>query len=198
MAEWFRQECWDHEIEAAFNARLSRARSKAQYLNIQAYTLLPSNSHAAASLARRALDLDEPDQSARAGLYLGTALAVQGDSNGAIAALEEAIQAQKRHPMHRTAAHIDQALLIALTGRIDMYPTALDRLAAGCGEPSDDDQIEVLIARALIGHEMGEQAAGIAEAALAALDADDPTSGVLPSYLSLDLIKERLRKAAGH
>ena len=128
MSDWFRNSQWNEEIAATFEARLSRARQKAEYLNIQGYSLLATQPAVAAELLRRAIALDNPGQTARACLYLGTALAVAGDLDGAIAALEGAIEAEQRHPMHRTAAYLDQALLIALAQRSDLYDLALKRI----------------------------------------------------------------------
>ena len=150
MVEWFRNTEWNDDAEAAFYARLGRARSKAQYLNIQAYTLLASHPQVAASLARRAIECADDTETARAGLYLGTALAVGGDLDGAISALEDAIEAEQREPMFRTAAHLDQALLVALARRVDMYDLALDRLDGERVLPLQDQPLSALIDQALI------------------------------------------------
>jgi hypothetical protein len=196
MVGWFRNTEWDGDIEAAFNARLGRARSKAQYLNIQAYTLLASHPQVAASLARRAIECADDTETARAGLYLGTALAVAGDMNGAISALEGAIKAEQREPMFRTAAYLDQALLVALAKRTDMYDLALERLSIDRVLPLEDQQLSALIAQALIGRERGDDVAEIATLALGALRCADGEEAVLPPYLAISLLKSRLTAAA--
>src|SRR3989337_3519878 len=92
MNDWFRNAEWNEEIAAAFEARLSRARQKAEYLNIQGYMLLATLPAIAGELLRRAIALDDPGQTARACLYLGTALAGTGDLDSAIAALEAGME----------------------------------------------------------------------------------------------------------
>jgi hypothetical protein len=196
MTEWFRNTEWDGAIEAAFNARLGRARSKAQYLNIQAYMLLASHPRVAASLARRAIECADEAETARAGLYLGTALAVAGDLNGAISALERAIEAQRREPMFRTAAHLDQALLVALAKRVDMYELALERLDGERALPLQDQHLSALIAQALIGSERGDDVAEIATRALEALGCTDGEQALWPPYLAISVLKSRLTAAA--
>lgn len=196
MVQWFRNTDWNDEIESAFDARLGRARGKAQYLNIQAHTLLATHPRVAANLCCRVLALDEPSQTARAGLYLGTALAVQGDFDGAISALEAAIEAERREPMHRTAAYLDQALLVALAKRYDMYDTALKRLEYERSLPVREQPITALIALALIGSERGENVGGAAIVALETLGESDPENFDLPPYLALGDLKGRLRVVA--
>jgi hypothetical protein len=197
MVEWFRNRQWDDDIQAAFDARLGRARDKAQYLNVQAYTLLATHPTVAASLCRRALALNDPLETARAGLYLGTALAAEGDFDGAIDALEAAIEAERREPMHRTAAYLDQALLVAMARRTDMYETVLGRLDARHAGPFDDQMVSALIARALIGHERGDEVAGIASAALESLEGYEADPAILLGNLSVALLKSRLEDIAG-
>jgi tetratricopeptide (TPR) repeat protein len=197
MAEWFRNTDWNDEIEIAFDARLGRARDKAQYLNIQAHTLLASHPHVAANLCRRVLALDAPAQTARAGLYLGTALAVQGDVDGAISALEGAIEAEQREPMHRTAAYLDQALLITLARRDDLYDTALERLESERALPVREQSPTALFALTLIGGARGENVAGAAALALKMLGDSDQEEFALPPYLSIRELKSRLSEIAG-
>ncbi|MDR7100917.1 hypothetical protein [Croceicoccus sp. BE223] len=197
MTEWFRQTEWNAAREADFLAQLGRARRKGQYLNIQAYSLLTVRPDVAAKLCRMVLDLDEPDEHARAGLYLGTALALGGDADAAIAALEGAIEAERRNPSMRTAAYIDQALLIALTSRSDLYDIALDRLCARHDPGDPEDVPSVLIAAALIGGERGEDVTRLALAARAALDAGDWAEAGLPPWLDPAAIAARLAPLAG-
>lgn len=192
MADWFRQTKWDAAAAATFEARVRRARRKAGYLNIQGYTLMRSDPHAAAELFRRAIALDDPAETARAGLYLGTALALCGDLDGAIEALAAAIAAEERHPMHKTAARLDMALLIALARRYDLYDLALAGLGHEQTAPFEDQELSALIARALIKGERGEPAGPLAAAALATLETIDG-AGDLPDYISLEALKLRLR-----
>ena len=193
MSDWFRNSQWNEEIAATFEARLSRARQKAEYLNIQGYSLLATQPAVAADLLRRAIALDNPGQTARACLYLGTALAVAGDLDGAIAALEGAIEAEQRHPMHRTAAYLDQALLIALAQRSDLYDLALKRIDSERVLPFEDQQVSALIVQALIEGERGEDVGSMAAAALMALGASGEPSS-LPDFMSVDRVKRRLER----
>ena len=62
----------------------------------------------------------------RSSSYLGTALAVQGNTDDAIAAYEQAIEVQAALPRGGSQAYLNQALLIALNDRRDMSDTVLD------------------------------------------------------------------------
>ena len=198
MADWFRNTQWNEDIEAVFEARLRRARDKAQYLNIQAHTLLGTHPRISAALCLRAIETGDPAQAARAGLYLGTALAVDGDVDGAIEALEGAIGAEQREPMHRTAAHLDQALLVALARRSDLYDLVLSRLERERRVPVTDQPPSALIVWALIGSERGSNVATVAASALEVLGGANETSASLPSYLSVGDLRHRLELIAGH
>lgn len=197
MVEWFRNTDWNEEIEAAFDARVGRARDKAQYLNIQAHTLLATHPEVAAKLCRRVVALNDPSQTARGWLYLGTALAAQGDFDGAISSLESAIEAEQRDPIHRTAAHLDQALLIALAERDDLYDIALERLNSERDLPFSEQPLNALIALALMGSERGENVVHAAALALEALADTEAYDFGLPPYLSIIDLKSRLRSVAG-
>jgi len=196
MADWFRNWAWDDEIAAAFDARLARARGKAQYLNIQAYTLLATRPDVAAGLARRAIAIGDPAETARGGLYLGTALAIAGDLDGAIEALEGSIEAQRIEPLHRTAAHLDQALLIALAERADLYDVALDRLAGESALPTGERDPTGLIAESLIRADRGEDMSDLAAAAVEFLSGGPDAESILPPYLLPAELRRRLKSAA--
>jgi hypothetical protein len=118
--------------------------------------------------------------------------ALAGDFDGAIAALECAVEAEVRYPLHRTAARLDLALLVALTQRHDLYDLALMRLESEAVVPIDDQILSALIAQALIRGERGEDVSAIAQAALVALCAPNGQSQELPAYLSPAAIRRRL------
>lgn len=196
MTEWFRNEEWNDEIAARFEARLDRARQKAQYLNLQGYALLTSRPDVAAELFERAIVLDDPHQTARAALYLGTARALLGDVDGAIAALESAIAAELRYPMHRTAARLDQALLVALARREDLYDVVLQRLENEAVLPFADQQLSALVAQSLIRGERGENVADMADTALAALGETEGSGVDVPEFISVVLLRSRIEAFA--
>jgi len=184
MGEWFRNNGWDDGIAATFETRLAKARDKAQYLTIQAYCLLATCPELAAVLARRAISLNDPAQTARAGLYLGTALAMTG-------AVDAAIEALAREPAFRTAAHLDQALLIAAAEREALYPLAWARLAEERSVLVDERTPSALIAIALIGGATGHEVA--AEARLAIEMLAEGTGAVAgPDCLSAAALTRRL------
>lgn len=196
MAEWFRNNVWDDGIAATFEARLAKARDKAQYLTIQAHCLLATCPEVAAMLARRAIDLNDRAQTARAGSYLGTALAMTGAVDAAIEALEAAIKAQAREPAFRTAAHLDQALLIAAAEHEALYPLAWARLAEERSVPVDERTPSALIAIALIGGATGHE--GAAEARLAIEMLAEGTGVIVgPDCLSAAALTQRLAVIAG-
>lgn len=192
MGDWFRNEAWDDEIAGVFDARLARARDKGQYLNIQAYTLLATRPDVAADLCRRAIALDDPHSAVQGGMYLGTALALQGDVDGAIDALERLIQTQQCHPRTGSAAYVDQALLVAIASRRDLYAQALTRLAREESMPIGELDLSALIALALIHHDLGGGGSAFAQEALVLLDGFDEAEAALPTFLDLASIRERL------
>jgi tetratricopeptide (TPR) repeat protein len=196
MADWFRNTEWNAEIAAGFETRLARSRDKAQYLTIQAYTLIATHADVAAELARRAIALEDEAQTARAALYLGTALMVAGKPDEAIDALGLALKAQARWPMFRTGAALDLALAIAVTSRRDEYNYALELLAPERALRPDEREVTARLALALIESERGgsEDAAEILAMIEAFIvDGDGTESPGLPAYLNLCDIAQRLR-----
>ncbi|MBX7482139.1 hypothetical protein [Qipengyuania qiaonensis] len=193
MTDWYRNTTWDEDIGQAFDKKLGRAKHKAQYLNIQAYTLLAHDPLAAAELARRAVATGDVDQEARARLYLGTALAMAGDVDSAVDALEEAIAVEQRNPASRTGAFLDQALLIAMSRRNDMYEIALERLDSEPEILFEQEISTALIAAILIRHELGHDMSEPAARILGLLESFDAEAHApMPSYLSIDTLRSRL------
>lgn len=65
-SEWYTNEDWNDEIEAAFFAKLARARDKAQYLKIQANVLKSSHPKVALMLLERHFSIGEKSFHAQA------------------------------------------------------------------------------------------------------------------------------------
>lgn len=196
MTEWYRNRQWNAQIAAHFEARLRAARKKAEYLVIQGYTLLACDPATAAALLRRAVALNDPDYTARAALYLGTALACTNKVDAAIDALETAIAAEARHPAHRTAAHLDQALVIAAARREHLYDRALAQIAADMALPPDERHPNAVIADALIRSERGEDRSAQARSAMALLGDADDSEDAMSGPLAPDRLRSRLTAIA--
>ena len=158
MTDWYRRTEWNDEIEADFEARLARARpsSRAQYLSLQGYALLGANPEVAETLLQRAVALEDEGELPRACCYLALARVAQGDVDGAIQAYDLAIAAERQNPAFRSTAGVDQAFLIALNQRRDLYWTALDQLAMAAGEDWSLAGLEALAAEAIIRSETGD------------------------------------------
>jgi hypothetical protein len=182
MADWFRNMDWNEGIAAGFEQKLARSRRPAEYLVLQGYTLMPRRPEIAEWLLERAVALDDPQQTARAALYRGTALAVLGRFDDAIAALDLAMATERRFPQVRTVAWLDHALLVAFTRRESAYDAVLERLADEGAMPFEDQLLSALIAGTLIRGERGDDVALAARAALVLLGegaSDAPSYGGL-------------------
>jgi len=196
MPDWFRNGEWNAQVAAEFETRLARSRDKAQYLVIQAYTLIPAHPEVAAELAGRAVALEDETQTARAALYLGTALMVAGRPEEAIEALKLALDTQRRWPMFRTGAALDLALAIAVTGREAEYDFALELLVTERALAPDERELTARLALALIEGERGSSAhiREMLEMVTAInAGADDHAEADLPPYLDLHALERRLR-----
>lgn len=158
MSDWYRRSEWSDAAAADFEARLVRARSssRAQYLSLQGYALIANHPQAAEGLLRRAIELAEPSEVPRAACYLALARVARGDVSGAIAAYDEAIEAEGRNPAFRSTAAVDQALLVALFQKGERYAEALDRLWLSNSDPFGLTSFEAAAAEALIRSARGE------------------------------------------
>lgn len=192
MADWYRNEHWDETIAAGFEQRLARARDQSQYLVLQGYTLLFTHPKVAATLFQRAVESNDPQITARALLYLGTALAVDGDLDGAIVALDRAMAEEARNPLVRTGAYLDHALLVALARRTELYEVALSRLEAEAAMPPSELDLSTLIIFALIRSAQHSDGSAYAREALGVLDAIELDGGELPPFLAPATIRKRL------
>ena len=198
MTDWCRRTEWNEEVSADFEARLARARpsNRAQYLSLQAYALIAGHPNVAQRLLERALELGEPSELPRAACYLALARLAQSDVDGAIAAYDRAIEAERANPAFRSTADVDQALLIGLFRKSNRYWDALDRLAIAGSGPFNLVQFEAAAAGALIRAEQGEAdpARALARQALALLGDDMVDSSW--AGISLEQIRQRLEALA--
>jgi tetratricopeptide (TPR) repeat protein len=186
MADWFRNTDWDEAIAAEFERRLARSRQPAQHLVLQGYTLLTRHPDLAERLLERAILLGDPQQTARAALYRGTALAILGRFDAAIEALELAMATEVRFPEVRTGAWLDHALLVSFARREADYGAALERLSEERALPFEEQSPTALIADTLMRGAQGQDVAQAAQAALELLGhgAPMPTAGLSHAALS--------------
>jgi hypothetical protein len=198
MTDWYRRTTWDEAAAADFEARLARARpsSQAQYLSLQGYALLASHPEQAEVLLERAIAIEEPSELPRAACYLALSRVAQDKVDEAIGAYELAIRAERRNPAFRSTASVDQALLIALHERRDLYLHALDQLAMAVVDDWSLAGLEAVTADAIIRYATGETQLA-RQRALEALDqfpAD--ASGTEWAGISFDEIRARLEAIA--
>jgi hypothetical protein len=169
MTDWYRRTVWDDEIAADFEARLARSRpsSRPQYLSLQGYALLGSHPEIAEELLSRVVASGEASELPRAACYLALSRVAQGNVTDAIEAYEIAIEAERENPAFRSTAGVDQAFLIALDGRSELFGKALDQLAMAAADDWSMAGFEAVVAEALLRHARGENARDRAIEALA-------------------------------
>lgn len=198
MSDWYRRSDWNDEIAADFETRLARARSssQAQYLSLQGYALLSSQAEQAEMLLERAVAVGDASELPRAACYLALSRVAQGKIDGAIDAYEVAITAERQNPAFRSSAGVDQALLIALHDRRELFVTALDQLAMAFEDGWSLAGLEAVAAESIIRHERGETEKA-RELALKALELfPTEAGGVEWGGISFDDLRTRLEAIA--
>lgn len=128
-ADWFRHTIWDEATERAFDEKLRRARSKAQYLRIQANTLARSHPESALKLLDRYFALHDDFDHAQAYVDRATAFLTLGHVEEAIAAYEAALARESVFPNLRTQAYLDLPYLVASRGLRPYFKRAKELLA---------------------------------------------------------------------
>jgi tetratricopeptide (TPR) repeat protein len=194
MTDWYRRTDWNDDIAADFEARLARSRqsSHAQYLSLQGYSLLAKRPDQAEALLERAVAVGEASELPRAACYLALSRVAQGKVDGAIGAYDAAIAAERRNPAFRSSAGVDQALLIALHCRSDLFGQALDQLAMAAEDGWSLAGLEAVAAESIIRHARGEQekARELAQVALELIPAD--AAGAEWAGMSFEDLRARL------
>jgi tetratricopeptide (TPR) repeat protein len=130
---WYRRRTWSSDDKAAFFARLRRSRSgfhKAQYCRTQAYELQQARHFKEALNLLDFAIAEWPNDREPAIEYLQRAECLEqlGDKTAAVIAYREALEAQRRKPSVLTNAHLEFALLVALTPFPGCYDEALSVL----------------------------------------------------------------------
>jgi tetratricopeptide (TPR) repeat protein len=200
--EWFRRTTWTAAGREAFFARLARSRTryhKAQYLRVQAYTLMQAGLK---DVALQLLDLlvseyPEESQLALAHEHRGTILGARGDVSAAIEAFAAGNEAERKYPNIHTRCSLMLALLVVEEGIVERYgdaAAAVDSYVSNNPDfllPVDAYHVNVVHA-ALAKQERRDAAAKrFAERALAASEAQ---SGPFHRYPKIGLVGNAISK----
>jgi tetratricopeptide (TPR) repeat protein len=185
--DWYRNRDWDDAIAAAFEAKLARARDKAQYLRIQGSILKEAHPRVAIALLQRCVALDQEFHTAPALLDVAHAHYVLGEGEAALLALEGAMEQEERHPVARTSAPYDYAMLVALARDESRYARALTLLAVQDEAMFASMDFQAEAARAIILDSLGD-AASAREAASRALQAESVRAGWIPGHPDVGIV----------
>lgn len=126
--DWYRNEKWTPEIEAAFFVKLGRARDKQQYLRIQAGHLVKSHPYVALELLEQVFTFPYRLSDATAYCAKAEAHITLRDITAAIEAYEAALVCEANHPFSRTNACLDLPILIVRHSLTARYPQVLQIL----------------------------------------------------------------------
>ena len=170
--DWYRNTTWSPEIEAAFFAKLHRAREKAQYLRIQAIYLTDNNRPAEAlNLYEQYFATGDNREHAMAYADKAKAHLLLGELEAAISCYERALEVERERPNRLTRSSLDFPYLIATRRIRDLYARALEVLGTTrLGLVFPIDRYIANGVRALVLQEQGRgsEARPFAEAALTA------------------------------
>lgn len=133
--DWYRNTEWDSEIEAAFVAKLKRARDKAQYLRVQACTLATKHPVVALRLLDQYFGFGEHFDHAQAHVDRATALFALGNVEGALDSYDAALAVEEKRPSMLTQAYLNLSFSVAILGIEDRYSQALNILTQNKSRP---------------------------------------------------------------
>lgn len=126
--DWYRNTEWNDEIAEAYYAKLKRARSKDQYLRIQACYLTSSYPEVALELLEKFFTLKEPFDYAQAYCDKASAYIALGSVEEAIKAYQSALEQESTGKGVLTEAYIEMPMLIAERELKEYYGYGIDLL----------------------------------------------------------------------
>jgi len=126
--DWYRNTEWNDEIAESYFAKLKRARSKDQYLRIQANYLASSHPEAALELLEQFFALKEPFDYAQAYCDKAQAYIALGSTEEAINAYQCALEQERTGKGVLTEAYISLPMLIAERELKEHYRYGVDLL----------------------------------------------------------------------
>jgi tetratricopeptide (TPR) repeat protein len=169
--DWFRNEIWNDQVAATFEAKLQRARRKEQYLRIQASTLAKRHPEVALALLERYFQFPEQFDAAQAYVDRAYACLALERVPEAIDSFERALAREAVFPNSLTQAYIELPFSIASRHLAERYGRALELLSLHRKRLMFPvDLFKWNASRALIAKDVGEPAFEFARAALQAAE----------------------------
>jgi len=173
--DWYRNAEWNEEIAERFEAKLKRARRKAQYLRIQACSLARSEPRVALQLLDRYFELGDDFDHAQAYVDRATAYRSLGQLENAVKSYEQALHREAEFPNLQTQAYLDLPFLIATSPvpeRFDQAHALLDQFPERLMFPVDVFRWNAAYALILAARSHASEASAYAQAALEAAAKD--------------------------
>ena len=192
--DWFRNAEWNSDIEAAFFAKLKRARDKSQYLRVQACTLAATHPRVALRLLDQYFAMGDNFDAAQAHVDRATAFLSLGQVEDALTSYEAALSVEAKRPNYQTQASLDLPFVIACQGIVARYEQALDLLDRHQTRLSFPvEYFRWHTSRALISGAVGVTAEAKAQARLALAAAEKDHSG-FRYHPSVGLVGDRYQQ----
>lgn len=189
--DWYRNTTWNEEAAERFEAKLKRARRKAQYLRIQACSLARSEPRVALQLLERCFELGDDFDHAQAYVDQASAYRTLGQIENAVRSYEQAMRRESEFPRLQTQAYLELPFFIATTPipeRFDQARVLLDQFRGRLMFPIDVFRWNAVYALILAARSQESEASAYAQAALDA--AARETSG-FRYHQNLGLVGDR-------
>ena len=167
--DWYRNAKWNDETAERFEAKLKRARRKAQYLRIQACSLARSEPRVALQLLERYFELGDDFDHAQAYVDQATAYRSLGHLENTVKSYEQALRREANFPNLQTQAYLELPFLIATTPipeRFDQAHALLDQFRERLTFPVDVFRWNAAYAVILTARSQESEASAYAQAAL--------------------------------
>jgi Tfp pilus assembly protein PilF len=190
--DWYRNKDWNEAIAADFRTRLKRARSKQQYLRIQASYLAHTNPNTALALLDEYFALGEDFDFAQAYLGRATAFVALERVAEAVDAYEHALLREIEFPKLLTDAYLELPMFVTMQPLPTYYERAMEVLRSHAHRPMfPRDHFQWHGTLAILESRTG-QIASAKQHAARALEAASLTKSGLPYHPRIGLVDERL------